>query len=246
MILHKNISPLTWSTTTILYWCVMVFIAATNVSSSTELEKLMMLVKRNPESSDNYFQLDTLNKTLDSMTNNISTVSTELSTIASDETTLSTDEFNLENENLVDIDTVMTMNTSVASSEINKSSDFEFSNNISSATAVDCSDFTEQKLMSIVICSTSDYMNNVNNRSDLDPLNITNILIDDGLNSSQIPFVNDTSPTQTDIDSTLYLAQVITTAVILGIIILATVIGKFDTYRRLNICIQNISIPDPA
>jgi hypothetical protein len=242
MILHKNLSPFTQrSTTTILYWCVAVFIAATtNVSSSTELEKLMMLVKRNPESSDNYFQLDTLNKTLDSMTNNASTVSststTEYSspTITSDETTLSSDEFNLEYENSFDIDTVdmMMMNTSIVSSGINKSRDFEFPNNNNTASsissAVDCSDFTEQKLMSIVICSTSDYMNNVNNRSDIDPSNITNFLIDDGLNSSQtfVNPLNDTSLSQTDIDSTLYLVQVVAIAIILGIIILATVIGE--------------------
>lgn len=237
MILHKNISPLSRSTT-ILYWCVVAFIAATNVSSSSDLEKLMTIVKRNPESSsssvsENYFQLDTLNKTalVDNMMNNVS-ISTstreddaELYTIASDETTLSSDEFNLEDENQFDLDTIM--NASIISSGINKSRDFEVFN--SSSAAVDCSDFTEQKLMSIVICSTSDYMNNVNNNSEIDPINVTNILID-GLNSSQtfVNPLNDTSLTETDIDSTLYLTQVIITAVILGIIILATVIGECE------------------
>jgi hypothetical protein len=201
MILHKNISPLSRSTT-ILYWCVVAFIAATNVSSSTDSEKLMMIAKRSSESSvsDNYFQLDTLNKTLDNMVNNvsISTLTTpseaELSsTIASDETTLSSEEFTVEDENQFDLDSVM--NASIISSGINKSRDFEVYN----SSAVDCSDFTEQKLMSIVICSTSDYMNNVNNRSEIDPINITNILID-GLNSSQtfVNPLNDTSLTETN------------------------------------------------
>ena len=102
---------------------------------------------------------------------------------------------------------------------------------------VDCNDFTEQKLLNIVICSISDVNNNVINGSiaDNSTFNDTalrNISDDFGgfyniSDGSEITGNgNDTSHINVEFQTTLYFIQVITTAVVLGIIILATVIGE--------------------
>lgn len=106
---------------------------------------------------------------------------------------------------------------------MNETNDFD----ISYPNDVDCSEFTEQKLMNIVICST-EYINNAtsNNLTRSDAWNSSQLTFADELNTTHIP--NDTSTVdgEIDFDSTAYLVQVVTTSVILGIIILATVIGK--------------------
>jgi hypothetical protein len=106
---------------------------------------------------------------------------------------------------------------------------------------VDCNDFTEQKLLNIVICSISDVNSNIINGTSAEnsTFNDTFKNISDDLirfyntnnsffNGTEVSG-NDTSPTgfeAIDFESTVYFIQVITTAVVLGIIILATVIGE--------------------
>lgn len=115
---------------------------------------------------------------------------------------------------------------------MNETNDFD----ISYPNDVDCSEFTEQKLMNIVICST-EYINNAtsNNLTRSDAWNSSQLLYADELNTTNIP--NDTSMVEgeIDFDSTAYLVQVVTTSVILGIIILATVIGKL-TLPQNSLC----------
>lgn len=108
---------------------------------------------------------------------------------------------------------------------------------------VDCNDFTEQKLLNIVICSINDVNNNnlINgsNAAENSTFNDTLRNISDDLtrlynfnnsynyNGTEVAGNNSTldiEPTQ--FESTIYFIQVITTAVVLGIIILATVIGE--------------------
>jgi hypothetical protein len=103
---------------------------------------------------------------------------------------------------------------------------------------VDCNDFTEQKLLNIVICAISDVNSNViinGSNADNSTFNDTlNRNISDEFNrfynasdGSEITGNNSTTCTDFDYESTLYFIKVITTAVILGIIILATVIGEY-------------------
>lgn len=108
---------------------------------------------------------------------------------------------------------------------------------------VDCNDFTEQKLLNIVICSISDVNSNLINGSiaaENSTFNETLRNISDDLvrlyNFNNSFYYNETDVTGNttnataingwDFESTLYFIQVITTAVVLGIIILATVIGE--------------------
>lgn len=100
---------------------------------------------------------------------------------------------------------------------------------------VDCNDFSEQKLLNIVICSISDVNSNVINgtsaeNSTFNDTALRNISDEinrfyNGSDGSEITG-NNTSHTNDEFESTLYFIQVITTAVVLGIIILATVIGE--------------------
>lgn len=100
---------------------------------------------------------------------------------------------------------------------------------------VDCNDFTEQKLLNIVICSISDVNSNVINgtsaeNSTFNDTTLRNISDDysrfyNASDGSDITG-NNTSDNENEFESTLYFIQVITTAVVLGIIILATVIGE--------------------
>lgn len=113
---------------------------------------------------------------------------------------------------------------------MNDTNDFE----ISYPNDVDCSEFTEQKLMNIVICST-EYINNASsNLNQSDVWNSSKITFGDEFNTTNIP--NDTSTTidEIEFESTAYLVQVVTTSVILGIIILATVIGKLTRKTSLS------------
>lgn len=114
---------------------------------------------------------------------------------------------------------------------------------------VDCNDFTEQKLLNIVICSISDVNSNLINGSiavENSTFNETLRNISDDLislyNSNNSYFFNDTEVsgnnttgnTSSQFESTIYFIQVITTAVVLGIIILATVIGEcLNVMRKL-------------
>jgi hypothetical protein len=103
---------------------------------------------------------------------------------------------------------------------------------------VDCNDFTEQKLLNIVICAISDVNSNVIiNGSSADNSTFNDTLsrnISDEFirfyNASDGSEITGNNSTTTCIDfdyePTLYFIQVITTAVVLGIIILATVIGE--------------------
>lgn len=107
---------------------------------------------------------------------------------------------------------------------------------------VDCNDFTEQKLLNIVICSISDINNNLSsaenstfnetlrNISD-DLIRLYNYNNSYSYNETEVSG-NDTEEYKTSqFESTIYFIQVITTAVVLGIIILATVIGEpFHTF----------------
>lgn len=99
---------------------------------------------------------------------------------------------------------------------------------------VDCNDFTEQKLLNIVICSISDVNSNVNGTSaDNSTFNDTALRnISDEYNrfyntSDGSEITGNTTSDTREFESTIYFIQVITTAVVLGIIILATVIGEF-------------------
>ena len=107
---------------------------------------------------------------------------------------------------------------------------------------VDCNDFTEQKLLNIVICSISDVNNNLingSNAAENSTFNETLRNISDDLirlynfnnsyyyNGTEVSGNNATGIKATQFESTIYFIQVVTTAVVLGIIILATVIGEF-------------------
>lgn len=132
------------------------------------------------------------------------------------------DDSKTENENSIELTTtVINLNINLMNETNN---DFEISYN-----DVDCSEFNEQKLMNIVICST-EYINNASNnlnRSDVDDIwNSTKLLFGDEFNTTNIPNNTSTTIDEIDFDSTAYLVQVVTTSVILGIIILATVIGN--------------------
>lgn len=99
---------------------------------------------------------------------------------------------------------------------------------------VDCNDFTEQKLLNIVICSISDVNSNVINGTSADNSTFNDTALRNisdeyrFYNTSDGSDItgNNTSDTKNEFESTLYFIQVITTAVVLGIIILATVIGE--------------------
>ncbi|CAH1707189.1 unnamed protein product [Chironomus riparius] len=104
---------------------------------------------------------------------------------------------------------------------------------------VDCNDFTEQKLLNIVICSISDVNSNIINGTNAEnsTFNDTFKNISDDLirfyntnnsffNGTEVSGNNDTGIKATEFETTIYFIQVITTAVVLGIIILATVIGN--------------------
>lgn len=105
---------------------------------------------------------------------------------------------------------------------------------------VDCNDFTEQKLLNIVICSISDVNSNIINGTSADnsTFNDTYKDISDDLirfdnsstffNGTEVSGNNDTGNKATEFETTVYFIQVITTAVVLGIIILATVIGELS------------------
>jgi hypothetical protein len=109
---------------------------------------------------------------------------------------------------------------------------------------VDCNDFTEQKLLNIVICSINDVNSNnlINgsNAAENSTFNDTLRNISDDLirlynfnnsynyNGTEVAGNDSSSDSKaSQFESTFYFIQVITTAVILGIIILATVIGEF-------------------
>ncbi|KAG5676331.1 hypothetical protein PVAND_006175 [Polypedilum vanderplanki] len=87
-----------------------------------------------------------------------------------------------------------------------------------SANLVDCNDFTELKLLNIVICSISDVNSNIINGTNAENSTFNDTFkISDDLNrfyNTNSSFFNGTE------------VSVITTAVVLGIIILATVIGN--------------------
>lgn len=104
---------------------------------------------------------------------------------------------------------------------------------------VDCNDFTEQKLLNIVICSISDVNSfNGSNATENSTFNETLRNVSDDLirlynfnnsyfyNGTEVSGNNTTDLNATQYESTIYFVQVITTAVVLGIIILATVIGE--------------------
>lgn len=108
---------------------------------------------------------------------------------------------------------------------------------------VDCNDFTEQKLLNIVICSMNDVNNNNNlinvssaeNSTFNDTLrNISDDLVrlynfNNSYNGTEVAGNDSSSDLKaTQFESTIYFIQVITTAVVLGIIILATVIGELS------------------
>lgn len=110
---------------------------------------------------------------------------------------------------------------------------------------VDCSDFTEQKLLNFVLCSSYD----VNSNLIINASNAENSTFNDTLrnisddiirlyNFNNSYYYNGTgyevsgNNTTTDnksanLETTIYFIQVITTAVVLGIIILATIIGEY-------------------
>ena len=107
---------------------------------------------------------------------------------------------------------------------------------------VDCNDFTEQKLLNIVICSITDVNSNnlingsnaVDNSTYNDTLrNVSDDLFriynfNNSYNGTEIAGNNSSSGFEaSQFESTIYFIQVVTTAVVLGIIILATVIGEF-------------------
>lgn len=114
---------------------------------------------------------------------------------------------------------------------------------------VDCNDFTEQKLLNIVICSLSDVNNNLVNGSNTaenstfnetlrnisdDLINLYNLNESYFFNDTEVSGNNTTGNTSSQFESTIYFIQVITTAVVLGIIILATVIGEcLNVSRKL-------------
>lgn len=141
----------------------------------------------------------------------------------------------------------VTMRNVTSSSLINYASspvhigNFSTDNVLSSL--VDCSDFTEQKLLNIVICSIGDVNNNfINGTSAIEnnAFNETFRNISDDLiriynnnsnfsNGSEYEVAGNGSIAgikATQFESTIYFIQVVTTAVLLGIIILATVIGE--------------------
>jgi hypothetical protein len=109
----------------------------------------------------------------------------------------------------------------------------------SASNLVDCNDFTEQKLLNIVICSISDVNSNVINgtsaeNSTFNDTALRNISDEYNrfFNASDGSDITGNNTTDTNnefesFESTLYFIQVITTAVVLGIIILATVIGEW-------------------
>lgn len=106
---------------------------------------------------------------------------------------------------------------------------------------VDCNDFTEQKLLNIVICAISDVNSNVIINGSSADNSTFNDTLSRNISDEFIRFYNasdgseitgndsTTNCTDFDYEPTLYFIQVITTAVVLGIIILATVIGEFLT-----------------
>lgn len=112
---------------------------------------------------------------------------------------------------------------------------------------VDCNDFTEQRLLNIVICSISDVNNNINlingsSTAENSTFNETLRNISDDLirlynfnnsyyyNGTEVSGNDTTGIKATQFESTIYFIQVVTTAVVLGIIILATVIGEFHVF----------------
>jgi hypothetical protein len=116
---------------------------------------------------------------------------------------------------------------------------------------VDCNDFTEQKLLNIVICSINDVNSNSiingSNAAENSTFNDTLRNISDDLirlynfnnsynyNGTEVAGNDSTSDIKaTEFESTIYFIQVITTAVILGIIILATVIGEFVIHKKFK------------
>ena len=104
---------------------------------------------------------------------------------------------------------------------------------------VDCSDFSEAKLMNLWNCTllqneavnesvnsaSSDYFyfetNQFNISDEIIKLYYFNVTNDTEL-------ANNGTGNRTNVESTLYFIQVLSTAIILGIIILATVIGEFN------------------
>jgi len=144
--------------------------------------------------------------------------------------------------------TATTMTSITTTSSMNETlSIYGTTNNTSNLTSdgvlnnlVDCNDFTEQKLLNIVICSIGD-VNNLINGSSTDNSTFNDTLIrnisDDtnfynqSYNGTEVSGneLNSTGHTESTLAETaIYFIQVITTAVVLGIIILATVIGKFN------------------
>lgn len=106
---------------------------------------------------------------------------------------------------------------------------------------VDCNDFTEQKLLNIVICTISDVNSNLVNGSSaienstfnetlrnisVDLIRLYNLNNSYYYNETDVTGNESTTFKATHFESTIYFIQVITTAVVLGIIILATVIGE--------------------
>jgi len=118
---------------------------------------------------------------------------------------------------------------------------------------VDCNDFTEQKLLNIVICSYSDVNNNLlvgSGTGENSTFNETFRNVSDDLirlyNNSLYynettevswPGNNTTEDNASQFESTIYFIQVVTTAVILGIIILATVIGELLIIISCFVCL---------
>lgn len=114
---------------------------------------------------------------------------------------------------------------------------------------VDCNDFTEQKLLNIVICSITDVNSNnlINGTNAVESSTYNDTLknVSDDLfriynfnnsyNGTEVAGNDSTSDIRgSQFESTIYFIQVITTAVVLGIIILATVIGEFDSFSFLS------------
>lgn len=121
-----------------------------------------------------------------------------------------------------------------------------YTNNFTTETVlnglVDCNDFTEQKLLNIVICSISDVNSNLINgsgagwnstfndtlRNFSDDIKLYDFNNSYYYNETDMswPGNNTSGNKASQFESTIYFIQVVTTAVILGIIILATVIGE--------------------
>jgi hypothetical protein len=118
---------------------------------------------------------------------------------------------------------------------------------------VDCNDFTEQKLLNIVICSITDVNSNnlingsnaVENSTYNDTLrNFSDDLFriynfNNSYNGTEVAGNDSTTDIRaTQFESAIYFIQVITTAVVLGIIILATVIGEFSISSKTFISFE--------